>query len=464
MTLQPSVPVSSDVNPPLVSHARVARLALPMTLAHMTTPLLGVADAAVIGRLGQAHLLGAIAASAIIFDFIFWSCGFLRMGTAGLTAQALGAGDSSEQRATLLRALIIGLCIGAAMICLQTPIAWIGFGALAASPEVTDAGRLYFNIRIWSAPFALANYAFMGAIVGRGRTDIALALQVMINLGNIALNIAFVYGLSLGVQGSAAGTLAAEVLGALGGLFVVSRMYRDLFTVPFGHVFDRGKMSRMFVINRDIFVRNTALLFAFAFFTAQGARGGDIVLAGNAILQNLVLVAAFFLDGFATAAEQMCGQSIGARDAASFHASVRLTALWCFIFAAGLSMAALLFGDVFIAFLTTNSHVRTQANEYLMFAALVPLVGALAYEFDGVFIGATWTRDMRNMMLLSLAVYLASFMLLRPLGNTGLWLSLLLFLAMRGLSLAWRYRKLSALSFPLAQSGAVTPIASASRG
>ncbi|WGJ16103.1 MATE family efflux transporter [Methylocapsa sp. D3K7] len=464
VTFQPSATASSGGNPPQVSHARVARLALPMTLAHMTTPLLGVADAAVIGRLGQAHLLGAIAASAIIFDFIFWSCGFLRMGTAGLTAQALGAGDSSEQRATLLRALIVGLFIGAAMICLQAPIAWIGFGALAASPEVTDAGRLYFNIRIWSAPFALANYAVMGAIVGRGRTDIALALQVMINLGNIGLNIAFVYGLSLGVQGSAAGTLAAEVLGALGGLFVVWRMYRDLFSVPCGRVFDREKIARMFVINRDIFVRNTALLFAFAFFTAQGARGGDIVLAGNAILQNLVLVAAFFLDGFATAAEQMCGQSIGARDAASFHASVRLTALWCFIFAAGLSVAALLFGDVFIAFLTTNPHVRIQANEYLMFAALVPLVGALAYEFDGVFIGATWTRDMRNMMLLSLAVYLASFMLLRPLGNTGLWLSLLLFLAMRGLSLAWRYRKLSALSFPVAQSGAITPIASASRG
>jgi len=435
-----------------------------MTLAHMTTPLLGVADAAVIGRLGQAHLLGAIAAAAIIFDFLFWSFGFLRMGTAGLTAQALGAGDKAEQLATLQRALIIGVLIGAAIICLQVPIAWIGFGALAASPEVTDAGRLYFDIRIWSAPFALANYAFMGAIVGRGRTDIALALQVMINLGNIALNVAFVYGLSLGVRGSAAGTLAAEVLGALAGLFVVWRMYGDLFSVARRQIFDREKIARMFAINRDIFIRTAALLFAFAFFTAQGARGGDIVLAGNAILQNLVLVAAFFLDGFATAAEQMCGQSLGARDVKSFHASVRLTSLWCFIFAAGVSIVALLFGNAFIAFLTTNPQVRTYANAYLVFAALVPLVGALAYEFDGVFIGATWTRDMRNMMLFSLAVYLASFTLLRPLGNTGLWLALLVFLAVRGLTLAWRYRKLSALSFPLAQSTAAAPVASASRG
>jgi multidrug resistance protein, MATE family len=238
----------------------------------------------------------------------------------------------------------------------------------------------------------------------------------------------------------------------------------DLFSLALGLVFDRAKLARMFAINRYIFVRNTALLFAFAFFTAQGARGGDIKLAANAILLNLVLVAAFFLDGFATAAEQLCGQSLGARDARSFRASVRMTALWCFIFAAGLSMAAMLFANSFIAFLATNPHVRAYASDYLIFAALMPLAGALAYEFDGVFIGATWTRDMRNMMLLSLALYIASFILLRPFGNTGLWLALLTFLLARGLTLAWRYRKLSALSFPLAQSAAAAPVASTSRG
>jgi len=455
---------STAVNSPQVSHARVAKLALPMTLAHLSTPLLGVADAAVIGRLGQAHLLGAIAATAVIFDFIFWSFGFLRMGTAGLTAQSLGANDRAEQRATLLRALIVALSIGTLMICLQAPIGWIGFGALDASPEVTAAGRLYYDIRIWSAPFVLANYAFMGAIVGRGRTDVALALQVLINLSNIALNIAFVYGLSLGVRGSAGGTLAAETLGALAGLFITWRLWGDLFSVPRALVFDSTKITRMFAINRDIFVRNTALLFAFAFFTAQGARGGDVKLAANAILLNLVLVAAYFLDGFATAAEQMCGQSLGARDAKSFHGSVRLTSLWCFIFAAGVSMAALLCGNTFIAFLSTNPQVRAYATDYLVFAALMPVAGALAYEFDGVFIGATWTRDMRDMMLLSFALYIASFFLLRPLGNSGLWIALLVFLLARGLTLALRYRKLSAVSFPLAQSAAVAPVASASRG
>lgn len=435
-----------------------------MTLAHITTPLLGIADAAVIGRLGEAHLLGAIAAGAIIFDFLFWSFGFLRMGTAGLTAQALGAGDKPEQRATLQRALIVALAIGVSMISLQAPIAWIGFGALGASPQVTDAGRLYFNIRIWSAPFALVNYAVMGAIIGRGRTDIALALQVLINLGNIALNVFFVYGLSLGVAGSAAGTLLAEILGAFAGVVLALRMWGNLVRAERKLVFDPAKITRMFAINLDIFIRTAALLFAFAFFTAQGARGGDIVLAGNAILQNLVLVAAFFLDGFATAAEQLCGQALGAGDVKSFRASVRLTTLWSFTFAAGLSVAALLLGRSFIAFLSTNEEVRSYASQYLVFAVLMPIAGVLAYEFDGVFVGATWTRDMRNMMLVALAAYIASFYLLRPLGNSGLWLSLYVFLITRGLTLFWRYRKLLALSFPLAQSAAAAPVASPSRG
>ncbi|WP_036260954.1 MATE family efflux transporter [Methylocapsa aurea] len=452
------------VNPVEVSHSRVIRLALPMTLAHLSTPLLGVADAAIIGRLGEAHLLGAIAAAAVIFDFIFWSFGFLRMGTAGLTAQALGAGDRAEQRATFLRALIIGFCIGIGLICLQAAIAGAAFAALDASPEVTHAARLYFDVRIWSAPFVLVNYAVLGAITGRGRTDVALALQVGINLVNIAFNLAFVYGLGLGVQGSAAGTLLAEALGALAGFLVVRRIYGDLFPIDRGLIFEHEKLARMFAVNGDIMIRTMALLFAFAFFTAQGAKGGDATLAANAILLNLFLVAAYFLDGFATAAEQMCGQSFGARDGAGFAKAVRLTAFWCLAFSAAVSLAALAGGGAFIDFLTTSPEVRALAREYLLFAALTPLAGALAFEFDGVFIGATWTRDMRNMMLVSLALYIGGFFLLRPFGNAGLWSALLIFLLARGLTQAWRYRMLSAAAFPLAQSPAPEPIASTSRG
>jgi MATE family multidrug resistance protein len=444
----PLSPVAkAGFNPVQVSHGRVLALALPTTLAHVSTPLLGVADAAVIGRLGEAHLLGAIAAAALVFDFLFWSFGFLRQGTSGLTAQALGADDRLQQNATLVRALACAIGIGVLLILLQTLIAWIAFGLLAASPEVTRAARDYFDIRIWSAPCVLVNYAVLGALTGRGRTDFALALQVFINLLNIALNVGLVYGLSLGVRGSATGTLVAELAGTILGLLIVLRAYGDLFAVPRKLVLDRGELARMFGVNRDIMIRNAALLMAFAVFTAQGTRGGDIKLAANAILLNLFLVSAYFLDGFATAAAQMCGQSLGARDAKGFRKAFRLTLIWSLAFAAGVAAVAFVGGNLFIDFLTTNPEVRAYARDYLVFAASSPLLGALAFQLDGVFIGATWTRDMRNMMLLSLAIYCATAYGLQPLGNTGLWIAMLVFFVSRGLSLAWRYKTLSVARF-----------------
>lgn len=447
-----------------MDNRQIVRLALPMTLAHLSTPLLGVADAAVIGRLGQAHLLGAIAAAAVIFDFIFWSFGFLRMGTAGLTAQAHGSGDLAEQRATLVRALMVGIGVGIGLICLQPAIAYVGFTALDASPEVTSAARLYFDVRIWSAPFVLVNYVALGAMTGRGRTDEALGLQVFINLINIGFNVALVYGFELGVRGSAMGTLLAEALGAAASVIIVRRMYGDLWSIDRRLVFDRAQLAHMFEVNFDIMIRTAALLLAFAFFAAQSARGGDTRFAANSILLNLFLVTAYFLSGFATAAEQLCGQSVGARDGAGFRKAVRLTALWCLGFAAVASALALAAGGWFIDFLTTSPDVRAYARDYLVFAALTPLAGALAFEFDGVFIGATWTRDMRNMMLVSLALYLASFYVARPFGNAGLWSAFLVFLIARGLTQWRRYLELSAATFPLAQSEAAEPIASASRG
>ena len=449
--------------PVTVSHRTVIGLALPMTLANMSTPLLGFADATVIGRLGQAHLLGAIAASAVIFDFVFWALGFLRLGTAGLTAQALGAGNSEEERATIVRALLVALMFAGGVIILRGPIAWIAFAALDASPAVTAAARAYYDIRIWSAPFTLMNYVVLGAVIGHGRTDLGLGLQIFVNLTNIAFNVTLVAGFSLGVRGSAFGTLGAEALGTLVGLIILWRLHGTLFRVPWSHIADRQRLARMVGINRDIMVRSAALLFAFAFFTAQGARGGDDVLAANAVLMNLFLVTAYFLDGFATAAEQMCGQSVGARDITGFRRAVRLTALWCVIFSVAASSLAFAGGGAFIDFVSTSEPVRRLARDYLSFAALTPLLGALAFEFDGVFIGATWTRDMRNLMLAALALYLVTFFALRPLGNTGLWLALLSFLAVRGALQGWRYPALVAATFPEAQAAASTPTVSASR-
>ncbi len=435
-----------------VTHATVIRLALPMTLAHMSTPLLGFADAAVIGRLGQPALLGAIAAAAVIFDFVFWALGFLRLGTAGMTAQAVGAGDLSEERATLMRALLLALILAGLVLALQKPIAAIAFAALDASPEVTAAARAYYDIRIWSAPFALINYVVLGAVIGRGRTDLGLLLQVLINLTNVALNVTLVAGFGYGVRGSASGTLAAEAFGAVAGLFVLARLV-GRFTPDWDRIRNAAALRRMMGVNADIMIRSASLIFAFAFFTAQGARGGDVVLAANAVLMNLFLIAAFFLDGFATAAEQMCGQSIGAGDGVGFHRAVGITSLWCVVFSGVVSLLAFAGGGAFIDVVTTSSGVREAARAFLPFAALTPLCGAMAFEFDGVFIGATWTRDMRNLMLAALAIYLALFFALKPFGNAGLWTALLGFLVARGLLQGWRFRFLADAAFPPDASG-----------
>jgi len=415
------------------------RIALPMTLAHITTPLLGFADAAVIGRLGQAHLLGAINAGAILFDFIFWGFGFFRMATAGLTAQALGAGDPQEMRAVLMRSLFLAAALGMAIIVLQRLIATIAFAALGASPEVTEAARNYYDIRIWSAPFAFATYAILGALIGRGRTDLGLSLQIAINLVNIALNVLLVYGFGLGIFGSGLGTLIAEVAGTAAGIAVMFWLDPRFYDVPRALLFAREKLRRLTAINADIMVRTVALLFSFAYFTSLGARGGDVMLAANAILMNLFMIAAFFLDGFATAAEQMCGQSLGAHDEHGFRGIVRLTSFWCLGFSLFVALAAFVGGRYFIDFISTNDAVRAYALAYLPYAALTPLLGALAFEFDGVYIGATWTREVRNLMLLALALYLAASFALRPLGNAGLWMALLLFLTARSIGQMWLY-------------------------
>jgi MATE family, multidrug efflux pump len=422
-----------------VSHRAVMRIALPMTLAHITTPLLGFADAAVIGRLGQAHLLGAINAGAILFDFIFWGFGFFRMATAGLTAQALGAGDPQEMRAVLMRSLFLAAALGMAIIVLQRLIATTAFAALGASPEVTEAARIYYDIRIWSAPFAFATYAILGALIGRGRTDLGLSLQIAINLVNIALNVLLVYGFGLGIFGSGLGTLIAEVAGTAAGIAVMFWLDPRFYDVPRALLFAREKLRRLTAINADIMVRTVALLFSFAYFTSLGARGGDVMLAANAILMNLFMIAAFFLDGFATAAEQMCGQSLGAHDEHGFRGIVRLTSFWCLGFSLFVALAAFVGGRYFIDFISTNDAVRAYALAYLPYAALTPLLGALAFEFDGVYIGATWTREVRNLMLLALALYLAASFALRPLGNAGLWMALLLFLTARSIGQMWLY-------------------------
>ena len=281
--------------PYTVTHARVLAIAIPMALSVATTPLLGVVATAVIGRLGQAHLLGAVAMSSVVFDCLFWLFAFLRMGTVALTAQALGAGDVAEERATLFRALLVAAGIGLALILLQVPLASAVYRMMGASPEVTRAAETYFYVRIWSAPFALANYVLLGWFVGLARANVALALQVIINLIDAIALLVLVF--DLGVAGAALAAVIAEIIGTAAGLTVALRVVGARTTLM--RVLDRDRFVRLFVINRDIMIRTAALITAWLFFAAQGARSGDVVLAANSVLHNLVLLGAFFLDGFA---------------------------------------------------------------------------------------------------------------------------------------------------------------------
>jgi len=430
-----------------ISHYRILALALPMTLSHVTTPLLGLVDATVIGRLGEAHLLGAVALGAVIFDFVFWSFGSLRMATAGLTAQATGAGNRHEIDVTLARAFLVAAATGLLLILLQWPIAAIAFSMAGASQAVTEALSTYFFIRIWAAPFTLANYVILGSTLGRGRTDLGLLLQVAINVANIVLTMGLVLGFGLGIAGAAIGTALAEVLGVGLGIAVLRRLGSNPLAVTWPEVLNRAAMVQTLAMNRDIMIRNVALILAFSIFSALGARTGDVTLAANAVLYNMFLIGGYFLDGFATAAETLCGQSIGARDERGFRRAIGLSLGWSLGFGLAVSAIFLVGGGLFIDFVSTNPEVRAYAREYLAFAALTPLVGAAAFAFDGIYTGATWTRSMRDLMVIAFLIYAAILLAAGGLGNTALWIALLAFLGARGIGQFILYPRLAKRTF-----------------
>ncbi len=430
-----------------VTHARVFAIAGPAMLANLTTPLLGIVGTAVIGRLGEAHLLGAVAMSALVFDCIFWVFGFLRMGTVALTAQALGAGDTVEQRAVLARALLIAAAIGVALIALQAPLAAVTYALMGGSDAVSEAAQVYFFVRIWSAPFALASYAVLGWLVGLARTGLALVLQIAINVINMAATAWLVLYAGRGVEGAALGSVIAEIAGFVASLAVAFVLLRGRAGFGWHNVLDQAKIVRMLAINRDIMIRTFALIAAFAFFTAQGARAGDTLLAANAVLHNFTLIGSFFLDGFATAAQQLCGQATGARNRAAFDRSVRLILRWGFGFGVATTLLFVAGGNALIDVTTASPEVRGAARDFMILAALAPVAGVLAYAYDGIYIGATWARDMRNLMVAALAIYFAVWWALTPFGNSGLWWALLIFLLARGLLQGLRYPALLRATF-----------------
>ena len=430
-----------------VTHARVFAIAGPAMLTNVTTPLLGVVATAAIGRLGEAHLLGGVAMASVAFDCMFWLFAFLRMGTVAFTAQALGAGDATEQRAVLARALMVAGAIGLAIVALQVPIAALIFGSMGGSEAVTAAARQYFFVRLWSAPFVLANYVMLGWLVGLARAQTGMAIQIFVNVLNMALMIVLVLVFNAGIDGAALASVIAEVLGLALGLTVAWRILGGRFGLTAATLFDRARLMRMLAVNRDIMIRTAALIAVFLFFTARGARAGDVTLAANAVLHNFTLVGAFFLDGMATAAEQLCGRAYGARDRNAFGRAVRLVLAWGFAFGVAATLLFFVGGDVMIDVMTASPDVRGAARHFLWLAALAPVCGVMAFCYDGIYIGATWARDMRNLMVASLAIYLTAWWLLQPLDNAGLWIALLIFFIARGALQALRYPALAKAPF-----------------
>jgi MATE family multidrug resistance protein len=416
-------------------------------VANLTTPLIGIVSTIAIGRLGDATLLGGVAIASIIFDCLFWLFAFLRMSTVAFTAQAVGAGETQELRALLVRGFVVAALIGTGLIVLQIPLAAVLLGAMGGSEGVTRAAKTYFTIRIWSAPLVLANYVVLGWLIGQARARLALSVQIAINVINMAATALLVLALDTGIAGAAIAAVAAEATGLVLGFLIARRLTKGQLAVPRAALLDRAKLLRMLAVNRDIMIRTASLIAVFLFFTAQGARSGDVTLAANAVLNNFLLISAFFLDGLANAAEQLCGRAYGARDRGAFFGATRLVILWGFGFALAVSAIFTLFGPALIDIMTASPDVRNSARDYLWFVVLSPMLAVFAFGFDGVYIGATWARDMRNLMMLSLLIFFAAWLALRSFGNTGLWGALLVHYAARGGLQALRYPSLFKASF-----------------
>ena len=431
--------------PRAATHREVLAIALPIMLSNVSTPLLGVVDTAVVGRIPDPAHVGAVAVGALIFSFVFLGFGFLRMGTTGLTAQALGAGDEREVRAGLVRALLVAAGCGTALIALQWPIRWVSFALLEGTEQVESLAAVYFDYRIFSAPAALTSYALLGWFVGLGRTGVGLMLQLVLNVTNMALDALFVLAFDWGVEGVALGTLMAEWIAAIVGLavaFVVVRR-RGGRSLDWERVLDRERLKRTFAVSSDIMIRSLALVFAFAFFTAQGAAMGEVLLAANAVLMQFINVSAYVLDGLAFAAEALVGRAIGAQSPGAIVTAVRRTTLWAAGLALLVALVLFVFGDTFIRWMIVDESARAAAREYLFWSAAAPFVGVWCFQLDGIFIGATRTAEMRNAALASLVLFLGAWWLLRPFGNHGLWASLHTHYLARTLTLLRYYRRIT---------------------
>ena len=428
---------------PAVTHRRVLNIALPIVVSNATVPILGAVDTGVIGQLGEAAPIGAVGIGSIILTTLYWFFGFLRIGISGLSAQARGRNDRKELAALLMRGLLIGTAAGALLILLQKPILSAGFLAAPASAEVESLAGEYASIRIFSAPAAISLFAITGWLIALEKTRSVLVLQVVTNGINIVLDLLFVLWLDFGVRGVASATVIAETAGLALGLWLCRSAFAGPDWRNWAQIFDRMKLKRMASLNTDILIRNLLIEVAFVSFLFLAADFGDLTLAANQILLQFLHITAYALDGFAFSAEALVGLSIGARRRSELRRSVMLTCLWGGAATLLLSLAFAVFGSVGIDIMTNAGDVRAESRIFLPWIVAAPLIGAPSWMLDGIFIGATRSRDMRNSMVISTAVYAAAVVILIPaFGNHGLWASIMVFFVARAVTLGFRYLSL----------------------
>ena len=431
--------------PDSISYRYLLQKAWPIILANASVPLLGLVDTAVIGNVGSITDLGAIAFGALIFSFVYWSFGFLRMGTTGFAAQASGAGDQQEVRAVLGRAVLIALCLGVVLISIQWPIGLAAFSLLDGSTPVEAVAQEYFDIRIWGAPATLATFALMGLLIGLGKSRTLLIVQLFLNGLNILLDVWFAGILGWGASGIALGTVIAEWTTVLLAGWLVYRTLneRKLLTEVFwpkAKIMDLSALLKTASANLDIMLRTLILVFSFAFFINQSAKFGDTVLASNHILLQLIAFSAFFLDGYAFVVEALVGGAIGAKRSDVFDLAVRRSTVLALITAILLALVIALVGDIAVMLMTDISSVRLAANQLLPFAALYVLFSFAAFQLDGIFIGASFTRQMRDAAALSIVVYLVAWWALSdPFGLQGLWGAMIIYVVARAVALLLFY-------------------------
>ena len=433
------------------THQSIAKKAFPIILANASAPLLGLADTAAIGHAGGAQEIGAIALGALVFSFVYWGFGFLRMGTTGFTAQAFGAGKMGEVRDTGLRALLLGLGIGIMLMLLQQVILLSSLYLLNTSESIKALVGDYFFTRIWGAPATLGTYAILGVLVGLGETRKLLMLQLFLNGLNILLNLFFVIVLDFGVKGIALGTVLAEWSSFFMGLWMVRKTLNHLLAdvsdkFNWKVLLEKQKFIEMMLVNGNIMIRTLALLFGFAWFTNRGAGFGDGILAANHILLQFVSLSAFFLDGYAYVVEMMAGKAIGARDERKFSTELKLANQLAGGTALILALLFFFAGELAINGLTTDTMVRSYAYSVLPLACLYILISFYAFQLDGVFIGATQSKEMRNASLFSVLIFIISAEVLsKSYGNTGLWIAFIIYVFVRGMSLRYYMPRVRAL-------------------